>query len=185
MPKINDTRILIMATDGFEQSELLVPLEQLKKLGADVHVATPGGATIKGWNDHDWGQSVEADLSLENAQVEDYDALVIPGGQMNPDILRTDEKAVSLVQEFCKAGKTIGAICHGPWLLVEAGIVDGRRVTSYHSIATDLKNAGAKWQDEEVVADNAIVTSRSPGDLPAFVDKVVEEIEEDRHRRAA
>ncbi|SFR04693.1 type 1 glutamine amidotransferase domain-containing protein [Poseidonocella sedimentorum] len=185
MPKITDAKILILATDGFEQSELQVPQTHLAKRGAMVHVATPDGNAIRGWNEKDWGEEVEADLKLADVNVSDYDALVLPGGQINPDLLRVNKDAVALIRDFCTAGKTIAAICHAPWLLIEAGIVDGREMTSYNSIRTDLENAGAKWRDEAVVTDNAIITSRSPEDLTAFVDKIVEEVEEGRHQRAA
>ncbi len=185
MPKISDAKILVLATNGFEQSELEVPLEQLKAKGATVHVATPDGEAIMGWDDKNWGREVKADLPLSEARTEDYDALVLPGGQINPDLLRVNEAAVSLVRDFCNSGKIVAAICHAPWLLVEAGVLEGRNATSYKSIATDVRNAGATWHDKEVVVDNGIVTSRSPKDLDAFVGKIVEEISEGRHDRSA
>jgi protease I len=185
MPSINHAKILIMSTNGFEQSELMVPRDKLKQAGATVHVATPDGQAIKGWKDKNWGDSVEADLTIANAKVEDYDALVLPGGQMNPDILRTQDDAVALVKKFAASGKVIAAICHAPWLLIEAGIVKGREATSYNSVKTDMINAGAKWKDVEVVADQGIVTSRSPKDLEAFVAKIIEEIGEGLHDRRA
>lgn len=174
MPDIKQSSILIMATDGFEQSELLVPLKKLKEAGATVHVATPGMKSIKGWNDKDWGETVAADRPLEDVSAADYDALVLPGGQINPDVLRTNAAAVKLVQDFKAAGKVIAAICHAPWMLVQAGIAEGRQMTSYHSIRTDVENAGATWVDKEVVVDGNIITSRSPEDLDAFVGKVIE-----------
>ena len=185
MPNIAESKILVLATNGFEQSELEVPLTHLRKRGAKVQVASPDGEDIRGWNEKDWGDVFHADLSLADAKADDFDALVLPGGQINPDILRTIPEAVKLVQAFCEQGKTIAAICHGPWLLVEADVLRGRKATSFHSIKTDVRNAGAEWEDSEVVVDNAIVTSRSPEDLPAFIDKIVEEIEEGRHQRAA
>lgn len=185
MPNISDAKILILATNGFEQSELEVPLEKLKSKGATVHVATPDGEAITGWDNKDWGRDVPADLALSDARMEDYDALVLPGGQINPDLLRVNDVAVSLVREFCNSGKIVAAICHAPWLLVEAGVLEGRNATSYKSIATDVRNAGATWHDKEVVVDNGIVTSRSPKDLDAFVGKIIEEISEGRHERSA
>ncbi len=185
MPSIADSRILIIATDGFEQSELEVPRDKLREAGAKVDVATPTGEAIRGWKEKDWGDSVTADLRIADAEVGSYEALVIPGGQINPDKLRVDDDAMALVQDFIEEGKIVAAICHGPWLLAEADAIEDRRVTSFKSIRTDLENAGADWVDEEVVADEGIVTSRSPDDLPAFVAKIIEEIEEGRHPRTA
>ena len=183
MPDIKQSRILIMASDGFEQSELLVPLQKLKEAGATVHVATPDNKPIKGWNEKDWGETVKADRAIDGISAADYDALVLPGGQINPDVLRLNETAVGLVREFASAGKVVAAICHAPWLLIEAGLAAGREMTSYQSIRTDVKNAGATWVDREVVVDDGIITSRSPEDLPAFVAKVIEEISEGSHPR--
>lgn len=185
MPEITEAKILIIATDGFEQSELKFPMIELERQGATVHLATPEGKEITGWKGTDWAEKIKAHLSLSDAKVEDYDALVIPGGQINPDILRTKPEAVNLVKAFHESGKTIAAICHGPWLLVEADILRGRKATSYPSISTDVKNAGANWVDEPVVVDEAIITSRNPDDLEAFCAKIVEEIEEGRHDRHA
>jgi protease I len=184
MTDISKSRILIMASDGFEQSELLVPLEKLKAAGATVHVATPDNKPIKGWNKKDWGETVKSDRAIDDVSVNDYDALVLPGGQINPDVLRLNEKAVGLVRDFAAAQKVVAAICHAPWLLVEAGLAAGREMTSYHSIRTDVKNAGATWVDKEVVVDDGIITSRAPDDLPAFVAKIIEEIGEGRHPRS-
>lgn len=185
MPDIKEAKILILATNGFEQSELETPLHELKNHGATVHVASLDGKPIKGWDEKDWGAEVQADLALADAHAADYDAIVLPGGQINPDILRTEPEAIQLIKDFFNAGKTVAAICHAPWLLVEAGLVKDRKVTSYHSIATDVKNAGGIWQDKEVVTDKGLITSRNPNDLPAFVSKIVEEIEEGRHDRKA
>lgn len=184
MPKISDARIAILSTDGFEQSELEVPLKKLKALGAAVDVVTPDGDDIRGWDTRDWGGSVKADKPLDQALVGDYDALVLPGGQINPDLLRANKAAMDFIRDFIATGKPIAAICHAPWLLVEAEAVAGRKMTSYHSIKTDLINAGADWRDAAVVTDQGIVTSRNPGDLEAFVSRIVEEVEEGRHIRA-
>lgn len=185
MTEIRKSRILIIATDGFEQSELTVPRDKLKQAGAEVHVGSPSGRAIRGWKHTDWGESVDVDLKIAEAKPEQYDALVIPGGQINPDKLRVDNDAISVVKSFLKDGKVVAAICHGPWLLVEADAVRGRSVTSFKSIKTDVINAGGKWVDKEVVADKGIVTSRSPDDLEAFCSKIVEELAEGRHERAA
>lgn len=184
MPKITNANVLIISADGFEQSELEVPRDKLKEAGAKVTLATPDGNDVMGWKGRDWGRKAPADAALETIDPDKFDALVIPGGQINPDLLRVNPKAVSMIQAFDKAGKPIAAICHGPWLLVEAGILNGRRATSYKSIRTDVVNAGAEWQDKAVVVDDGIITSRSPGDLPAFVAKIIEEIEEGRHDRS-
>jgi len=185
MSSIENARILIISTHGFEQSELEFPRDQLRAKGAEVHVATPDGKAIRGWEGKDWGREAEADLKIADAKADDYDAIVLPGGQINPDLLRVEEDALNLIKTFHDQGKVIAAICHAPWLLVEAGIVKGRDVTSYASIRTDVENAGGTWHDKEVVADQGIVTSRKPDDLKAFVSKIVEEIEEGKHTRKA
>lgn len=185
MPNIKEAKILVVATHGFEQSELEFPRDQLRAKGATVHVATLDGGAIRGWEGKDWGREAEADLKVEDAFASDYDAVVIPGGQINPDLLRVEQDVIKLVREFHDSGKTIAAVCHGPWVLIEAGIAKGREMTSYPSIRTDVENAGAKWIDREAVADNGIVTSRKPEDLKAFVSKIVEEIEEGTHTRRA
>ena len=185
MPNIRDARILILATDGFEQRELTVPRDELRKQGARVDVATPTGSPIRGWNQTDWGETAPADLKIANARADDYDALVLPGGVINPDKLRVDADAMRVVKSFLDSGKLVAAVCHGPWLLVQADAVRDRKMTSYKSIRKDVENAGAHWVDEEVVADNGIVTSRNPDDLPAFVSKIVEEVQAGRHHRRA
>lgn len=166
-------RVLILATDGFEQSELTGPRDRLDKAGFETVIASPKQGEIRGWQHGDWGDSVKVDLALEEVSVGDYDALLLPGGVINPDKLRTDEKAVALVKAFAENGKLIAAICHGPWLLVEAGLVEGKTVTGWPSIRTDLKNAGGNVVDEEVVIDGSLITSRKPADIPAFSDAVI------------
>lgn len=185
MPSIHDARILILATDGYERSELRVPYDELRKRGADVKIASPKPGKIKSWDKKDWGDSIDVDLMASKVSVNDFDALVLPGGQINPDLLRRDQDAMRVVQDFLRSGKTVAAICHAPWLLVEADALRGRDATSYWSIKTDVQNAGANWRDEEVVTDDGIVTSRSPDDLPAFIAKIVEEVEEGVHKRRA
>ncbi|HWL79894.1 MAG TPA: type 1 glutamine amidotransferase domain-containing protein [Roseomonas sp.] len=193
MTDIKQARILIVATDGFEQSELLVPLEQLRARGATVEVAAPEktreSGVIVAWNGaaqpENWGEKVKVDRKLGEVKAADYDAVVLPGGVINPDHLRVNPQALSLVKDFAAQGKVVAAICHGPWILVEAGLAKGRKMTSFASIKTDVQNAGATWLDEEVVTDKGIVTSRSPKDLDAFVAKIVEEVREGRHNRPA
>ena len=177
MPSIKQANILIMATDGFEQSELMVPLAKLREAGAAVKIASPKSGVIKGWDKTDWGQTVPVDMELESVDADDFHALVLPGGQINPDVLRINEKAVELVLDFLDSEKIVAAICHAPWLLVEADAVEGRTLTSWPSVKTDIENAGGDWVDEEVVVDDNIITSRSPKDLDAFVAKIIEEIE--------
>ncbi len=185
MTTIESANILILAADGYERSELRVPLEELKNRGAAVKIASIKAGEIKSWDRKDWGDSVSVDLQAKNVKAEDFDALVLPGGQINPDILRDNEDAMKVVRDFVKSGKPVAAICHSPWLLVEADALRGRKATSYHSIRTDVRNAGASWKDEAVVVDNGIITSRSPEDLPQFVAKIVEEVQEGRHNRRA
>ena len=162
------TRVLILATNGFEQSELLKPRQALEEAGIETVLASPEAGTIKGWDSKDWGESVKVDALIADVDSENFDGLLLPGGQMNPDILRLDANAVRLVKEFNDAEKPIAAICHGPWMLVEADILEGRTVTAWPSLHTDLKNAGALVVDCEVSIDGNIITSRKPEDIPAF-----------------
>ena len=181
MEKLNGKRVAILATDGYEQSELLQPLQALKSAGATVHIVSLEPGQIKGWDDEDWGDTVNVDFTVEQANAAEYDALMLPGGVMNPDKLRISDGAITFVKGFFERGKPVGAICHAPWTLINADVVDGRTLTSWPSLEQDLKNAGATWVDEEVVCDQGLVTSRKPDDLPAFCDKLVEEIAEGYH----
>ena len=183
MPKLDGKRIAILATHGFEFSELDVPRRRLKEMGAEVVVVSPESGPIRGWSDGDWDGEIPVDLPLSDATAEAFDALVLPGGQINPDLLRVEEAAVDLVRAVFDAKKPLAAICHGPWLLIEAGVVKGREATSYRSIRTDMVNAGAAWRDAAVVCHEGLITSRHPGDLDAFVDKIAEEVLEGRHQR--
>ena len=180
--KLNGLKVAILATDGFEQSELFEPKNALEAAGATTHVVSLKSGEIKGWDEKDWGKSIAVDATVSDVSTDDYDALVLPGGVMNPDNLRMDKTAVAFVKAFFDAGKPVGAICHAPWTLIEADVVRGKTVTSWLSLKTDLENAGAKWVDETVVTDNGLVTSRNPNDLPAFNEKIIEEFAEGIHR---
>ncbi len=182
---LHGMKIAIVATDGFEQSELLEPKKALETAGAETEVIAPHSGEIRGWNKTDWGNKVKVDKTLSDARVEDYDALVLPGGVMNPDHLRMDEQAVQFVREFAGTERPVAAICHGPWTLVEAGAVKGRTFTSWPSLKTDLKNAGATWVDEEVVVSGQFISSRKPDDIPAFTKTLIQMLEENRKKRAA
>lgn len=183
--ELDGKRILILATNGFEQSELEVPRDKLKAAGAKVEVVSPEAGEIRGWDKKDWGRPVQVDRPLSEAKAADYDAIVLPGGQINPDLLRVNPDALKLIREFYDAGKTVAAVCHAPWLLVETGIAKGRTMTSYKSIKTDVMNAGATWEDSPVVTDNGVITSRNPGDLDQFSAKIIEEVQEGKHHRRA
>jgi protease I len=174
MGRLEGKRIAVVATDGFELSEYTSPKDALMSEGARVEVIAPHSGSIKSWRERNWGESVDVDAEVEKADADDYDALLLPGGVMNPDQLRSNPAIVDFVSQFVKDRKPIAAICHGPWTLIETGAVDGRRMTSYPSLKTDLINAGAKWTDEAFVIDRGLVTSRSPGDLPVFNEKMIE-----------
>jgi protease I len=176
--RLEGKRVAILSEKGFEQSELLEPKKALEEAGAMVDVISPEAGKIKGWNHDDWGKAVKVDIELGEADPEDYDALMLPGGVMNPDQLRTNITALRFIQSFVDAGKPIAAICHGPQTLIEIGFLKGRRMTSWPSLRTDLSNAGAIWSDEPVVVDKGFVTSRMPDDLPYFNAKMIEEIAE-------
>lgn len=174
--------IAIIATHGFEESELKSPKEHLEKQGWNVDIVSPETGKIKAWAEKNWGPEYEVNKTLDQASPSDYDALVVPGGVLNPDKLRANESALKFVKTFFEQKKPVGAICHGPQVLIDAQVVEGREMTSVKNISTDLKNAGANWRDEEVVVDAGLVTSRTPKDLPAFNAKLVEEINEGKHR---
>jgi protease I len=180
-PILENCKVAILATDGFEESELAEPKHALEKAGADVYIISLKSGDIKAWDKNNWGRSIEVDHVVSKARAEDFDALMLPGGIMSPDKLRMDDKAVEFVKGFVKSGKPIAAICHGPWTLIEAGAVVGRRMTSWPSLKSDLVNAGANWVDEEVVTDNGLVTSRKPADMHAFCEKMIEEFAEGQH----
>ncbi|GAB3166852.1 type 1 glutamine amidotransferase domain-containing protein [Telluribacter humicola] len=181
--KLKGKKVAILATDGFEQVELTEPRKALDEQGAETYIISPEKGTIKGWDKTNWGDSFEVDKSIDEVNVDEYDALLLPGGVLNPDQLRTNEKAVQFVREFFDAGKPVAAICHGPQMLIEADVVRGRKLTSYPSVRTDLQNAGANWVDAEVVTDHGLVTSRKPDDIPAFNRKMVEEFREGVHEQ--
>lgn len=166
--------VAVLATDGFEQAELEQPIDALRRAGADVELVAPKAGQIQGWRHHEKGRTVSVDRPLAAAQPASYDALVLPGGVMNPDALRLEAEAIAFVEGFVKAGKPIAAICHGPWTLINAGGVEGRTMTSWPSLEADLRNAGAHWVDEEVVEDRGLVTSRKPDDLPAFCARMID-----------
>lgn len=178
---LSGKRIAILATDGFEQIELTSPREALEQAGAKAEVVSPAKSKIQGMHHDKPGDKIPVDVALDEAAADAYDGLVLPGGVANPDSLRLEEKAISFIRAFADAGKPIAAICHGPWTLIDAGLASGRRMTSWPSLKTDLRNAGAEWVDEEVVVDRGLVTSRKPDDLPAFNRKMIEEFQEGNH----
>jgi protease I len=178
---LSGKRVAILATDGVEQSELTEPRQALTDAGAHPVLVSPNSGSIKAWQHDHWGDEIPVDMPLSEARADDFEALMLPGGVMSPDHLRMDMAAVQFVKDFFQAGKPIAAICHGPWLLVEAGAVTGRTVTSWPSLETDIRNAGGDWVDREVVSDQGIVTSRKPEDIPAFNRKMIEEFAEGMH----
>lgn len=178
-----EKRIAILATNGFEEVELRSPKEYLEKQGWKAEIVSPESGSIRSWASTEWGKDYKVDQELKNVKATDYDALVLPGGVINPDKLRTNENALAFIKDFFKAGKPVAAICHGPQILISADLVKGRKMTSYPSIKIDLMNAGAEWHDQEVVVDEGLVTSRNPDDLPAFNKKLVEEIKEGKYQQ--
>ena len=181
MAALGGKRVAILVADGFEQVEMTGPRKALHDAGAETQLVSPAKGEVQGWHHHDKGDHFAVDVPLEEATVEEFDALLLPGGVANPDQLRINPKAVQFVRSFFDAGKPIGVICHGPWTLIEAGVVEGRTMTSWPSVKTDLENAGAKWVDKEVVVDHGLVSSRNPKDIPAFSRKIVEEFAEGSH----
>lgn len=184
MANLSNKKIALLTEEGFEQVELTSPKEALEAAGATVHIISPKSGKIKAWDKTDWGIEVDVDKELSMVSPDDYDALILPGGVLNPDKLRQNKDAIAFVSAFLDEGKPVAAICHGPQVLIETGMLKGRTLTSYPSLQTDLKNAGANWVDEEVVVDNGLVTSRTPADLDAFNRKAIEEIGEGVHDEA-
>ena len=184
---LNGKRVAILVAEGFEQSEMVEPRKALEQAGAETEIVSPAQGEVQGWNHFDKADRFNVDVPVGEADADDYDALLLPGGVANPDQLRTNPKAVQFVKRFFETAKPVGVICHGPWTLIEAGAVQGRTLTSWPSLKTDLVNAGAKWVDQEVVTDRGLVSSRKPDDIPAFSRKLIEEIGEGSHarRRAA
>lgn len=181
MGKLNNKKVAILVADGFEQEELTRPKEALENEGAITEIISLKSGKVKGWDHTNWGDEFPVDKTVQDVSADQYDALLLPGGVMNPDKLRKDKKAVELVKDFHSSRKPIASICHGPWLLAEAGIAKGLKCTSYESIRTDMENAGASWSDQSVVTDNGIVTSRKPDDIPDFNRKMIEEFAEGKH----
>ncbi|PZR27420.1 MAG: protease [Citrobacter freundii] len=181
MQNLKGKKVAILTETGFEEVELTSPKKALEEAGAEVHIVSPQKEKVIAWDQDHWSIELPVDVQIENAKVEDYDALVIPGGVINPDKMRINQKCVEFAQQFLEIGKPVAAICHGPQLLIETGMISGRNMTSYPSVKTDLENAGVIWEDKEVVTDNGLVTSRSPKDLEAFNKKMIEEIREGKH----
>ena len=183
MAKLDGKRVAILVADGFEQVEMVAPRKALQEAGAETMIVSPAEDEVQGWNHYDKADRFQVDVPLEQADVQDFDALLLPGGVANPDQLRMNPKAVDFARKFVESGKPVGVICHGPWTMIEAGAVKGRKMTSWPSLKTDLQNAGADWIDQEVVVDRGLVSSRNPGDIPAFNRKVIEEFAEGVHAR--
>ncbi len=175
MSHLSNKKIAVLAADGYEQSELESPVKALKDAGATIEIVSLKTGEIKAMKDHEWSNSVKVDQVVKDVKAENYDALLLPGGVLNPDTVRGDEDAVTFVKDFFSANKPVAAICHGPQTLISAGVVNGKKLTSFNSVAVDLKNAGANWVDEEVVTDGNLTTSRKPDDLPAFNERIVQE----------
>ena len=182
--KLEGKKVAILVADGFEQVEMTKPREALQEAGAETKIVSPASGKIQGMNHADKGDKFDVDIELKDAHPEEFDALMIPGGLMNPDQLRSTEEALEFTRHFFETGKPVAAICHGPWVLIDAGVARGRTLTSWPAIKTDLRNAGANWVDKEVVVDNGLVTSRKPDDIPAFNDKMIEEFGEGKHSPA-
>src|SRR5438477_9972218 len=178
---LDGKKVAILVTNGFEEEELTSPQEALEEAGAETEIVAPAEKKVRSWDETDWGSKFKVDVPLAEADPNDYDALLLPGGVMNPDHLRLEPKAIEFIRHFFEAGKPVGAICHGPWTIIDAGVADGLTLTSWPSLKTDLENAGAKWVDEEVHVDRGLTTSRNPDDLPAFCEKLVEEFCEGVH----
>ena len=183
MSTLSGKKVAILVADGFEQVEMTKPREALDQAGAETKIVSPSGKQIQGMNHADKGDKFDVDVPLDQARPEEFDALMIPGGLMNPDTLRSTPAALEFTKHFFREGKPVAAICHGPWVLIDSGVVRGRRLTSWPAIKADVKNAGGNWTDEEVVVDNGLVTSRKPDDIPAFNRKMIEEFAEGRHTR--
>lgn len=184
MANLEGKKVAILTENGFEESELTSPKQALEQAGATVHIVSPQKEKVRGWKEKNWSIELKVDVNVEDANVDDYDGLVVPGGVINPDLMRANEHCVSFARDFLRSGKPVAAICHGPQLLIETGLLSGRTMTSYKSVKTDLKNAGVNWEDKEVVVDNGLVTSRSPKDLEAFNKKLLEELKEGVHAPA-
>ncbi|HET6528151.1 MAG TPA: type 1 glutamine amidotransferase domain-containing protein [Balneolaceae bacterium] len=183
--ELKNKKVAILVTDGFEEVELTKPRQALEEAGAKTQIVSPKSGSIKAWNHTEWGEKYEVDTPLSETNAGEFDALLLPGGVINGDHLRTDDDAVQFASRFMESGKPVAVICHGPWILIETGKVKGKKMTSYPSLKTDLENAGAHWVNEEVVTDNGLVSSRKPDDIPAFNKKMIEEIREGVHERAA
>ncbi len=179
--QLKNRKVAIVVENGFEQVELTEPRKALQQAGAQTEIVSPQKSKVKAWNFEDWGVELPVDKQIEQARAQDYDALLLPGGVMNPDKLRVNETVLNFVRDFFKAGKPVAVICHGPWTLINAGVVKGRKITSWPSVQMDLKNAGADWVDQEVVVDNGLVSSRKPDDIPAFNKKMIEEFAKGLH----
>lgn len=179
---LTNLQVAILVADGFEQREMTEPREALENAGAVTKIVSPAKDEVKGWNHYDKGDKFPVEVPLERANAEDFDALLLPGGVANPDQLRIKPEAVKFVRDFFEAGKPVAVICHGPWTLIDAGVVKGKTITSWPSLKADLTNAGAKWVDQEVVVDSGLVSSRKPDDIPAFNKKMIEEFSEGVHQ---